>query len=323
MQTQISFLIPHSFEYDDVASIPSDDIFENKGTFEEILLLGQHLPVGAHLSQSRKNSVMMCLELVHLHATRDHIVLMDPKLLTIHADEELALRTSVMETIHHFLGVEGEFFNHFWVFPAGEFADLITHSPSQAMGLNVDIWMPKDHLIQGLAKKWRQLQNEIQMIWHDHPINQARLARGELPVNSVWMYGVGSAQQIQAHPHLKQVTHIFSDHHLGKKLDPRIEPLFGQLHIPSVGEHHFIFGQDLSPAKWHALWGAAVSALQAKKIDTIAGIDWQKNKWVKFTLSSSDVKPHFLKKFFKQKEPVHPFSNWSNYSQKIHWQTIE
>ncbi len=37
------------------------------------------------------------------------------------------------------------------------------------------------------ARRWRHLQNEIQMLWHDHPVNQNRQQKGILPVNSIWI----------------------------------------------------------------------------------------------------------------------------------------
>ena len=38
---------------------------------------------------------------------------------------------------------------------------------------------------------WRRRMNEAQMVLHAHPANQAREARGELAVNSVWFWGTG------------------------------------------------------------------------------------------------------------------------------------
>ena len=38
---------------------------------------------------------------------------------------------------------------------------------------------------------WRRRMNEAQMVLHAHPVNQAREARGELAVNSVWFWGAG------------------------------------------------------------------------------------------------------------------------------------
>jgi hypothetical protein len=321
MKTKISFLSPNQIDPSSEIGAFSDDIFENKGTFEEILLLGPHLPIGAILQKKHDLGPWMCLELVHLHATRDHIVLMDPKMITLSHDEELSLRNSVMESIEHFLGTEGQYFQQRWVFPAGEFSDLVTHSPSQAMGLNMDIWMPKDGQHHGIAKKWRKFQNEIQMIWHDHPINLARVQKGALSVNSVWVYGIGSIEQVQQHLILKDVTSIFSDHPLGSEIDPRIKPLLTQLHLPTKGEHHFIFGQDLSPTKWQALWSAAIEALQLNKIDQIECFEWQNHHWVSHHLDSNDLKPSLLGRWFKKNTP-HPHSVWSEYSKTIKWSSI-
>lgn len=38
---------------------------------------------------------------------------------------------------------------------------------------------------------WRRRMNEAQMVLHAHPVNQAREARGELAINSVWFWGRG------------------------------------------------------------------------------------------------------------------------------------
>jgi hypothetical protein len=44
----------------------------------------------------------------------------------------------------------------------------------------------------------RRLQNEVQMLWHSHPVNAAREARRLPLVNSFWLWGAaaaGAAQQ--------------------------------------------------------------------------------------------------------------------------------
>jgi hypothetical protein len=47
-----------------------------------------------------------------------------------------------------------------------------------------DWWPQEDSL-----REWRRLLNEIQMVWHDHPVNLARAERGEMPINSLWLFG--------------------------------------------------------------------------------------------------------------------------------------
>jgi len=45
------------------------------------------------------------------------------------------------------------------------------------------------------AGKWRRWQNEIQMLLHEHPVNQARERQGLPPANSVWFWGGGTCPQ--------------------------------------------------------------------------------------------------------------------------------
>jgi hypothetical protein len=48
------------------------------------------------------------------------------------------------------------------------------------------------HLPSGQgASRWHALLNEIQMVLHAAPENEARERRGEPPVNSVWLWGAG------------------------------------------------------------------------------------------------------------------------------------
>ena len=43
--------------------------------------------------------------------------------------------------------------------------------------------------LPGRVKRWHALLNEIQMVLHDHPVNQAREARGEPAVNGLRLWG--------------------------------------------------------------------------------------------------------------------------------------
>ncbi|MDO8413281.1 MAG: phosphoglycerate mutase, partial [Gallionellaceae bacterium] len=48
------------------------------------------------------------------------------------------------------------------------------------------------------ALRWNKVFNEIQMLFFDHAVNRAREARGELPVNSVWLWGGGVLAQLRS-----------------------------------------------------------------------------------------------------------------------------
>ncbi len=48
------------------------------------------------------------------------------------------------------------------------------------------------HLPQGEnARQWRHLLTEAQVILHNHPLNQQRVANGRMPANSLWFWGAG------------------------------------------------------------------------------------------------------------------------------------
>lgn len=68
------------------------------------------------------------------------------------------------------------------------FADLATASLDRVVGRNVDNWIPRS----AHAAPLRRLQNEMQMLLYTHPVNDARAARGVLPVNSFWLSGTGA-----------------------------------------------------------------------------------------------------------------------------------
>lgn len=66
-----------------------------------------------------------------------------------------------------------------------ESARLNSISPAAVSTLTVTDWWPQDDSM----KAWRKLLNEIQMVWHSHPVNDRRAHIGLEPVNSLWIYG--------------------------------------------------------------------------------------------------------------------------------------
>ena len=70
--------------------------------------------------------------------------------------------------------------------------DVTTFLLSEAMGRDVGKHMPQGK--HGM--KFQALLNEVQMLLHDHPINQVREQKGLLPVNSLWLSGGGGVESI-------------------------------------------------------------------------------------------------------------------------------
>ncbi len=73
-----------------------------------------------------------------------------------------------------------------WFLAHEQLAGLPTASLDRVIHRNVDAWLPEPRLL-------RRLQMEAQMTLHGHPLNAAREAAGQRPINSVWIWGCGPA----------------------------------------------------------------------------------------------------------------------------------
>lgn len=123
---------------------------------------------------------------VHLRVMRDRIVLADSGVLGLSQPEADALALSIGE---HF----GAAFSPRplqparWYLRLDQAPRLRTTPLSLAVGCDIDPLLPQGED----AMLLRTQLNELQMLLFEHPVNQAREARGELPVNSLWLWGGG------------------------------------------------------------------------------------------------------------------------------------
>lgn len=60
-------------------------------------------------------------------------------------------------------------------------------APDAVLGDDLYLHMPSGDL----GKRWRRLLSEVQITLHNHPLNAARAARGQIAINSVWFWGGG------------------------------------------------------------------------------------------------------------------------------------
>ncbi len=66
-------------------------------------------------------------------------------------------------------------------------ADLFT-PPMDALGAQLLDGLPAGEA----GRPWRRLFSEVQIVLHAHPVNVARSAAGQLPVNALWFWGAGA-----------------------------------------------------------------------------------------------------------------------------------
>ncbi|MCK9512382.1 MAG: hypothetical protein M0R28_14300 [Pigmentiphaga sp.] len=136
-----------------------------------------------------------------LHVTQQGVTLLDPRQNSLEPSET----ASLLEAIRGDLSEAGIAViadaGPPWRFRLP--ADWTPYGPTPACaaGQEVQHWWPQ----HAGARGWRRLLNLIQMVWHDHPVNQARAARGGAPINSLWLYGGGSADHMPAAAAARQV----------------------------------------------------------------------------------------------------------------------
>lgn len=126
------------------------------------------------------------VSLCHWAMGREQASLSDPADLRIHADESNLL----LAAMRPFFESEGLHLHPVragrWL-AQGQAMGVPTASLDRVIGRDVDPWLPAS----AEARLLRRLQNEMQMLLYTHPINEARAARHEPPINSVWFSGTG------------------------------------------------------------------------------------------------------------------------------------
>lgn len=83
-----------------------------------------------------------------------------------------------------------------WVVRIAAEPEISTTPLSLAAGQPIDPLLPAGRD----AMQWRKLLNEAQMLLFSHPVNQAREARGEPVINSVWLWGGGRLPEAGQNP---------------------------------------------------------------------------------------------------------------------------
>jgi hypothetical protein len=133
---------------------------------------------------------------VHLQLMRDRVILVDSNAFTLSRDEA----DQLADALNRHFQSDGMIFYPLlperWYVRLAAPADMRTHALADAAGKHIDAFLPAG--LDGM--RWHTLINEIQMLLHNHPVNEAREARGDVPVNGVWLWGGGTLPSNVASP---------------------------------------------------------------------------------------------------------------------------
>lgn len=136
----------------------------------------------------------LCADPVHLHLAREHLVLTDATALDIEAAEATAL----VDAINAFLADEMPSLGRLeaptaerWYLRLQQAVDARFFALDDVVGRPIGGFTPQGEQ----ARQWVRLGNEVQILLHNHPVNQARQALGKPEINSLWLWGAGEAPQ--------------------------------------------------------------------------------------------------------------------------------
>ncbi len=124
---------------------------------------------------------------VHLRADQARLLLFGPRVLTVRMDEAQTL-AAAFNTLYNADGWRLETPHpQRWYLRLPDDPGIHTQALHAVIGRNIDAFLP-----QGAnGKRWHGVLNEVQMLFHGSPVNAAREERGQLAINSVWLWGGG------------------------------------------------------------------------------------------------------------------------------------
>lgn len=194
---------------------------------------------------------------VHFLLQRDKIVALPTSGVT--TDEVAALIAS----LNQYFSADGLTFHaphpQRWYLRLETAPGIVTTPLSQVFGRDIRHLLP-----QGAeALRWHRLTNEIQMLLHQHPVNEALEVRGLRPVNGVWLWGGGAADVALSHPFQSVCT---DDALAGQfaRLAGLADYTWPQRWQPAEGSQLLVYGglgEALRAGDWQA-WRAQVQAFE-------------------------------------------------------------
>jgi len=205
---------------------------------------------------------------VHLRAEQGALILVSTRHLQVSLEEARALTAALNR---HFAADGLQFIVQHaqrWHARLPRPMHLVTRAPSEADGCSIDPLLPTGADAM-TAHRWA---NEAQMLLHAHPVNEAREARGELPLNSLWWWGAGGLPVPAARPHAA-----------GWGDDPLLGGLCRWSGIP-------IHPSPASAVEWLQQAGdPLLAALRRRELPELTLLVLHAGQVVSFALSSSDL----------------------------------
>ncbi len=192
---------------------------------------------------------------VHLRIEQNHLMLADSQIFTISEDEAEQLVRDINRSLVNDDVVLLALHANRWYIRLQRAPEIQTHTLGQVTCKNINHFLPTGS-DSGI---WRKLLNEIQMLLHEHPVNQARGSRGELSINSIWFWGGGYMTE----PVQSAYSHVWSNHDLPHALAAASQTVHANLPVnagewlrsQASGNHLVVLDSLRTKAKYRDAYG--------------------------------------------------------------------
>jgi len=153
------------------------------------------LPLAAlshYFYSSEKPAYVLYIDPVHLKPDRDHLILFGPKSLSLSMLEAKKIRDELVACYQDLAWKIDCCDANNWVLILDQPPQENFNPLSDVIGKSIG-----DYLPTGPNRNyWLNINNEIQMLLHNHPTNLEREQQGKLTANSVWFWGGGGLQTL-------------------------------------------------------------------------------------------------------------------------------
>lgn len=157
-----------------------------------------------------KNDYWLRADPVHLRVAQNHIMLADNYAFELTQEEAVEFTCAINQHLNDDGITLLPLHPYRWYIRLPDKPEIHTRTLNSATCKNINTLLPigKDSM------KWHKIFNEIQMLLYDHPLNQARAARNQIAINSIWFWGGGYLPQ-SIH---STYTHLWSNESFSQAL---------------------------------------------------------------------------------------------------------
>lgn len=141
--------------------------------------------------QTNPDQNIWLMQLVHISPARDGAALIPGHELNISQEQSQQLFNSAQELFEDSPFKISPCSNTHWLVELPKDYAPDCASPTLVSLTSVNEWWRQDEA----GRPWRKIANELQMLWFNNAVNNARFEQQQMPINGVWLYGGAKINQ--------------------------------------------------------------------------------------------------------------------------------